>query len=67
MIPRVYDGAYFAQSYTAIPAVYLTYNRRSTTKCDERAFDRMLTVQALTEPLVLLTNDGLLARYPAPV
>ncbi len=30
-------------------------------------FDRMLVAQAVTEPLVLLTNDEILARYPAPV
>jgi PIN domain nuclease of toxin-antitoxin system len=30
-------------------------------------FDRMLVCQARTEPLVLLTNDEVLARYPAPV
>jgi len=30
-------------------------------------FDRMLIAQALSEPLVLLTNDEILARYPAPV
>jgi PIN domain nuclease of toxin-antitoxin system len=30
-------------------------------------FDRMLIAQALTEPLVLLTNDEMLTRYPAPV
>lgn len=30
-------------------------------------FDRMLVAQALGEPLVLLTNDEILARYPAPV
>ena len=30
-------------------------------------FDRMLVAQALTEPLILLTNDAILARYPAPV
>jgi len=30
-------------------------------------FDRILVCQALTEPLVLITNDGTLARYPAPV
>lgn len=30
-------------------------------------FDRMLIAQALSEPLVLLTNDEILARYPASV
>ena len=30
-------------------------------------FDRMLVAQALLEPLVLVTNDELLAKYPAPV
>lgn len=30
-------------------------------------FDRMLVAQALLEPLVLLTNDALLTKYPAPV
>ena len=30
-------------------------------------FDRMLIAQALTEPLVLVTNDALLAKYPATV
>jgi PIN domain nuclease of toxin-antitoxin system len=30
-------------------------------------FDRMLIAQALTEPLVLVTNDEVLSRYPAPV
>jgi len=30
-------------------------------------FDRMLVAQAVTEPLVLLTNDQILARYPAAV
>ena len=30
-------------------------------------FDRILVCQALTEPLVLITNDGTLAQYPAPV
>jgi PIN domain nuclease of toxin-antitoxin system len=30
-------------------------------------FDRMLVAQAWTEPLVLVTNDEILARYPAPV
>jgi PIN domain nuclease of toxin-antitoxin system len=30
-------------------------------------FDRMLVAQALLEPLVLVTNDEFLAKYPAPV
>jgi len=30
-------------------------------------FDRMLVAQAVTEPLVLLTNDEIVARYPAAV
>ena len=30
-------------------------------------FDRMLVAQALTEPLVLLTNDETLSRYPVSV
>jgi len=30
-------------------------------------FDRMLVAQALTEPLVLITNDPMLVKYPAPV
>ena len=30
-------------------------------------FDRMLVAQALIEPLVLLTNDEILAKYPATV
>ena len=30
-------------------------------------FDRMLIAQALTEPLLLLTNDAALTKYPAPV
>jgi PIN domain nuclease of toxin-antitoxin system len=30
-------------------------------------FDRMLAAQALTEPLVLLTNDKALAKYPIQV
>jgi PIN domain nuclease of toxin-antitoxin system len=30
-------------------------------------FDRMLVAQAVSEPLVLMTNDAILARYPAPV
>jgi len=30
-------------------------------------FDRMLLCQARTEPLILLTNDEILAQYPAPV
>lgn len=30
-------------------------------------FDRMLVAQALTEPLVLVTNDPVLTKYPAPV
>jgi PIN domain nuclease of toxin-antitoxin system len=30
-------------------------------------FDRMLLAQALTEPLVLITNDAVLTKYPAPV
>lgn len=30
-------------------------------------FDRMLVAQALLEPLVLVTNDELLVKYPAPV
>jgi PIN domain nuclease of toxin-antitoxin system len=29
-------------------------------------FDRMLVAQALTEPMVLVTNDAILAKYPAP-
>jgi len=30
-------------------------------------FDRMLVAQAVSEPLVLMTNDRILAKYPAPV
>jgi PIN domain nuclease of toxin-antitoxin system len=30
-------------------------------------FDRMLVAQALTEPLVLLTNDETLSRYPVSI
>ena len=30
-------------------------------------FDRMLVAQALSEPLVLITNDAVVARYPVPV
>ncbi len=30
-------------------------------------FDRMLVAQAVSEPLVLLTNDPILTRYPAAV
>ena len=30
-------------------------------------FDRMLAAQALTEPLVLLTNDEILSKYPIQV
>lgn len=30
-------------------------------------FDRLLLAQATTEGIVLLTSDGLLARYPGPV
>lgn len=30
-------------------------------------FDRMLVAQAVSEPLVLLTNDRILTRYPAAV
>jgi PIN domain nuclease of toxin-antitoxin system len=30
-------------------------------------FDRMLIAQAISEPLVLMTTDAVLARYPAPV
>jgi PIN domain nuclease of toxin-antitoxin system len=30
-------------------------------------FDRMLVAQALTEPLVLVSNDAVLAKYPAPL
>jgi PIN domain nuclease of toxin-antitoxin system len=30
-------------------------------------FDRIVVAQALTEPLVLMTNDEILTRYPAPV
>jgi PIN domain nuclease of toxin-antitoxin system len=30
-------------------------------------FDRLLIAQAVTEPLVLLTNDEILGKYPAAV
>lgn len=30
-------------------------------------FDRILTAQATVEGIVLLTNDGRLARYPGPI
>jgi PIN domain nuclease of toxin-antitoxin system len=30
-------------------------------------FDRLLIAQAITEPLVLLTNDEVLAGYPAAI
>ena len=30
-------------------------------------FDRILVAQAVTEPLVLMTNDPILTRYPVPV
>lgn len=30
-------------------------------------FDRILVAQAITEPLILLTNDDVLSQYPAPI
>jgi PIN domain nuclease of toxin-antitoxin system len=30
-------------------------------------FDRLLVAQSVTEPLVLVTNDEILGKYPAAV
>ena len=62
--------------HTALPSVGLTelpiraVHAVAVTKLPRihrDPFDRMLIAQALSEPLVLLTNDEILARYPASV
>jgi PIN domain nuclease of toxin-antitoxin system len=66
--PRILHRGLLDNGYTELPITSqhaLTIDALAPIHKDP--FDRLLLAQAISEGIILLTTDGMLARYPGPV